>query len=106
MGGRAVSYVVRGRDTLVFDTMKKLLIPTMIWCACAVSAAESTNSSPLQTILEAGRDYGEHRAREKRREQREERREAREERRYQRNHDKDKHHYNRGDDRDSKQHRR
>lgn len=78
----------------------------MIWCACAVSAAEATNSSPLQTILEAGRDYGEYRAREKRREQREERREAREDRRYQRHHDKDKHHDNRRDGRDSKQHRR
>ena len=78
----------------------------IIWCACAVSAAESGNGSALKTILDARRDYGEYRTREKRREQREERREAREERRYQRNHDKDKHHDNRCDGRDSKQHRR
>lgn len=86
--------------------MKKLLIPTIIWCACAVSAAEPGNRSPLETILDAGRDYSEQRAREKRREQREERRDAREDRRYQRHHDKDKHHDNRCDGRDSKQHRR
>ncbi|MBR4309836.1 MAG: hypothetical protein IKT79_02310 [Akkermansia sp.] len=74
----------------------------IIWCACAVSAAESGNGSALKTILDARRDYGEYRTREKRREQREER----EDRRYQRHHDKDKHHDNRRDGRDSKQHRR
>jgi Ni/Co efflux regulator RcnB len=75
--------------------MKYRLISITLMGACAVSTAVAAEASALDKILEAGRDYGEHRAREERRERRED--EARERRRQRRHdspnhrqHDKDK----------------
>ena len=75
--------------------MKYRLISIILMGACAVSTAVAAEASALDKILEAGRDYGEHRAREERRERRED--EARERRRLRRHdspnhrqHDKDK----------------
>lgn len=75
--------------------MKYRLISITLMGACAVSTAVAAEASALDKILEAGRDYGEHRAREERRERRED--EARERRRLRRHdspnhrqHDKDK----------------
>jgi len=51
----------------------------------------STNNSTLNTILEAGRDYGEARARQKQRDERAERRHERHEREHRQDRDRQKH---------------
>ena len=78
--------------------MKKLLLPSLLLLACAATAADSSGRSALETILDAGRDYGEHRAREERREKREERRDKREDRDRNHRHRDEKDHHNRHDD--------
>jgi hypothetical protein len=71
--------------------MKYRLISITLMGACAVSTAVAAEASALDKILEAGRDYGEHRAREERRERREEREDEARERRRQRRHDSPNH---------------
>ena len=71
--------------------MKYRLISIILMGSCAVSTAVAAEASALDKILEAGRDYGEHRAREERRERREEREDEARKRRRQRRHDSPNH---------------
>ncbi len=82
--------------------MKYRLISITLMGACAVSTAVAAEASALDKILETGRDYGEHRAREERRERREEREDEARERRHRRQHDSREH---RRHDKDKKRER-
>lgn len=82
--------------------MKYRLISIILMGACSASMAVAAESSALDKILEAGRDYGEHRAREERRERREERDDEARERRHRRQHDSREH---RRHDKDKKRER-
>ncbi|MBQ7023332.1 MAG: hypothetical protein IJN29_07110 [Akkermansia sp.] len=76
--------------------MKTLpLLIILVSTACPGISADailaSTNNSTLNTILEAGRDYGEARARQKQRDERAERRHERHEREHRQDRDRQKH---------------
>lgn len=74
--------------------IKSILL--IVMGSCVVAGADASGASALDKILDAGRDYDEHRAREERRDKRDERererrRDGREEREHRDRHD-DRHH--------------
>lgn len=78
--------------------IKSILL--IVMGTCVAAGADASGASALDKILDAGRDYGEHRAREDRRDKRDEReREGRRDRREEREHrdrHEDRHHHESG----------
>ncbi len=86
-GTRQKNYqsVFRTLSRLKHHTGMKALIPLLILASATIpshsmeSLVATTTPSPLESLIEAGRDYGEYRAREKRQEKREKRAQERRE---------------------------